>query len=95
MNNFTKEELESLYDCCEPGIYEDHPPLFWKVMLQEKIQYMIDNYCEHEEYKNLANVILCRKCDAVGVFKCNHEWMSMEHAYLQCKHCFRRKGMYE
>lgn len=26
---------------------------------------------------------------------CKHNWMNMEYKYLQCEHCFQRKGFYE
>lgn len=34
MNDFTKEELESLLLCCGPGIHDDHPLEDWKENLQ-------------------------------------------------------------
>lgn len=47
MNDFTKEELEHLYqmasDAC--GDYNE-PDLTYKV--RDKIQSLIENYCEHE-----------------------------------------------
>jgi hypothetical protein len=48
MNDFTKEELEDLWLCCQGGTYDDHPLEDWKEALGLKIQSMIDNYCEHE-----------------------------------------------
>jgi hypothetical protein len=60
MNDFTKEELESILDViiyaendvcnrsCEP----------WDAELSGKIQSMIDNYCDHE----WINGTYCEKC---------------------------------
>lgn len=65
MNDFTKEELESILnwgDCyCEFGsswTYKCHKPLM------DKIQSMIDNYCDHkEQYEDLDyNAMRCKKC---------------------------------
>ena len=54
MNDFTKEELESIIDFAEvyndfgsSWTYELHKPLI------SKIQSMIDNYCESEELKDI------------------------------------------
>jgi hypothetical protein len=82
MNNFTKEELESILNWgdvyCEFGAswsYKVHKPLI------DKIQSMIDSYCEHEckhesdgydyfkikEDEFLMDVLEKRKCQ----LKCN------------------------
>ena len=51
MNDFTKEELEDLLNCWASA---GDPPLIEKTMngwgdeMADKIQAMIDNYCEHE-----------------------------------------------
>jgi hypothetical protein len=49
MNDFTKEELELIFRMFHHFIYSP----YWKISdneheLKEKIQSMIDNYCEHE-----------------------------------------------
>jgi hypothetical protein len=43
MNDFTKEELEELI-----WLAKNIPYTMAKHPIYEKIQYMIDNYCEHE-----------------------------------------------
>lgn len=66
MNDFTKEELQELLICCDSGIYDDHPLEDWKAALQVKIQFMIDNYCEHST-RSEAEVFVdvCFDCDAM------------------------------
>ncbi len=56
MNEFTKEELETLQWAINEVRY-CHP-------LYEKIQFLIDNYCEHSElYEDLDSVAMrCKKC---------------------------------
>lgn len=62
MNDFTKAELEDLHDCCNGGIYDDHPLEDWKLALQNKIQYMIDNYCEHLKLHTARDATYCEDC---------------------------------
>ena len=50
MNDFTKEELKELY--CAYNIYCVTTNRYLDLILQNKIQSMIDNYCEHDEDKN-------------------------------------------
>ena len=66
VNNFTKEELNSLLSCVV---------CHWpdSVELIEKLQSMI------EKYKK----------------PCEHKWVNMAYAYMQCEKCFVRKGMHE
>lgn len=50
MNDFTKEELESLIGAFS---WIDEDPAYravggWDKELQSKIKFMIENYCEHE-----------------------------------------------
>lgn len=56
MNDFTKEELEKLrsaitnYDYCDDKLHD-------------KLQSLIDNYCEHQETENIGGwVWKCVKC---------------------------------
>jgi hypothetical protein len=65
MNDFTKEELESLLGCVEADnwIYADRGK-----SLQRKLQSMIDNYCE----------IKIPTMDDYVCFKCNEEWHQCE-----------------
>ena len=58
MNDFTKEELKSIMYCVKQmKIHIDgYNPL------KSKIQFMIDNYCEHEWYEHKQAGIVCKKC---------------------------------
>ena len=69
MNDFTKEELESIKNAM--GCLNINKILKGKVPtdveLINKIQSMIDNYCEHTESKTIVNydndfVSVCVKC---------------------------------
>ncbi len=56
MNDFTKEELEILWGACD-----QYSPAFGML---NKIQSMIDNYCEHEwrcwdDVDNTHECIIC------------------------------------
>jgi len=61
MNDFTKEELQIIYDNSNPCVTEEMRPIL------DKLKSMIDNYCDHEwenpccgcEY---AGRIYCDKC---------------------------------
>lgn len=46
MNEFTKEELEDIYNCV--WIYDDLHDDSTHEYLLKKLKSMIDNYCEHE-----------------------------------------------
>ena len=58
MNDFTKEELEDIYD----AIMDTSIAMLQH--LPNKIQSMLDNYCEHEWRRgvHLFNDIYCTKC---------------------------------
>jgi hypothetical protein len=66
MNEFTKEELNDLW-CglgwlIEARAYHKHKPIY---DLRQKIQSMIDNYCEHEDGGEIDIFVdVCRKCNA-------------------------------
>jgi len=67
MNDFTKEELQYLHEC----IYE-RPLWVTETMdkMREKLQSLIDNYCEHETRNVLSEngmwfVEKCKKCNRV------------------------------
>lgn len=67
MNDFTKEELQDLLICCYGGIDDDHPVEDYKIILQKKIQSMIDNNkCSHESngemYIRQKIEDKCKKC---------------------------------
>jgi hypothetical protein len=61
MNDFTKEELEYIYNyifngaaCISFGSHE---------IIKNKLQSMIDNYCEHEEtYYSSGDNLVCSHC---------------------------------
>ena len=48
MNDFTKEELETLYDCVVTKLYSPISTNARGELLSHKIATMIYNYCEHE-----------------------------------------------
>ncbi len=56
MNEFTKEELETIY------CHMENEPL----ELMNKVKYMIDNYCDHEQdgtlYLTTPHQFKCYKC---------------------------------
>lgn len=56
MNDFTKEELEDLH--CWGEVYTEFGQSWTYPLLKplmDKIQSMIDNYCEHPESKRMVN----------------------------------------
>jgi hypothetical protein len=61
MNKFTKQQLELLWCACDkyPAAYD----------LLDKIQSLIDNYCEHSESEANHNyeVEKCKKCGRLFV----------------------------
>jgi hypothetical protein len=67
MNDFTKEELEQLISWGE--IYTEFGQSWIDALnrpLIEKIQSMIDNYCEHTWFVYIDSdkrVLRCHKCD--------------------------------
>lgn len=60
MNNFTKEELERILE----GVtwWLDGDNALYCEQLIDKIQSMIDNYCEHTWTDGSGNIIICNKC---------------------------------
>lgn len=70
MNDFTKEELADLKDYINYAVSHSYGPTADKVdKIYNKIQSMIDNYCEHE---NIVTGAYPRsnppkKCEACGV----------------------------
>jgi len=59
MNDFTKEELKHILN----GDIELYPSTFSD--LRDKIQSMIDNYCEHKKY--VENIVTGWQCEKCGV----------------------------
>jgi len=66
MNDFTKEELEEIQYLIEER--EDKYGVFGRHNLGQKIQYLIDSYCNHEE-KTPGNRE-CFGCDKVFCSAC-------------------------
>lgn len=66
MNDFTKEELEYIFYCVDIVTNKnDEHDIYEK--LENKIQFMIDTYCEHE-WENICcqctmDKIYCHKCE--------------------------------
>lgn len=67
MNDFTKEELILILGLLR-GAYS--VSLHGKELRAEKIQSMIDNYCEH----NPTYTDECRTCNAVHCGNCEKRW---------------------
>ncbi len=65
MNDFTKEELEEIYYRLENAPQE----------LEDKIQSMIENYCEHEYIESINHCIDC----GVSEYRCN----KCSHVYYE------------
>ena len=62
MNKFTKEELINIYNAACYELHHGCPPIELE-HVKDKIQSMIDNYCEHE---NKQNGFLCQECVDCG-----------------------------
>lgn len=62
MNDFTKEELYSLLDFVTPeeGFWYKNPDIAYELM--DKIQSMIDNYCEHKNKCTNYDNLFCEDC---------------------------------
>ena len=62
MNDFTKEELERILDGVTWWLDSDNA--LYSEALVNKLQSMIDNYCEHEFviYNKEYNHVECIKC---------------------------------
>jgi hypothetical protein len=69
MNDFTKEELETIVDAFNHiyGAPEWRTTSGWDDELQAKIQSMIDNYCEHKDRAiDIGEApIICNTCGKV------------------------------
>lgn len=68
MNEFTKKELETIIDAFNfiYGAPSWRTIEGWDDELQDKIQSMIDNYCEHNESGGEVEIFVdtCSKCNA-------------------------------
>ena len=67
MNDFTKEELETLRDGLNYAVGNPCGFTADTVMpLYNKLQFLIDNYCEHEMgYGGSQEVYQCKKCGEI------------------------------
>lgn len=67
MNDFTKEELEVIFhELRESREWSENLVNPWPLL--DKIQSMIDNYCEHEqsgEVRDIDFIKVCTKCKEV------------------------------
>lgn len=61
MNEFTKEELKYIRDTMV-NIVEVYPDTELPYSIRDKIQRMIDNYCEHHWRTSAINAIYCVHC---------------------------------
>jgi hypothetical protein len=67
MNDFTKEELESMLSTIENvRIYTEIEN--WDEELAIKIQTMLDNYCEHEDFEDVP--VECERYGCDNTFCC-------------------------
>jgi len=66
MNDFTKDELEQIVAaiCCLDGFMDERGYPREDELLINKLQSMIDNYCEHETtYTDYdSQPVRCKKC---------------------------------
>jgi hypothetical protein len=66
MNDFTKEELKEIQDCLP---FSCNPKMGFTNKLFDKLQVMIDNYCEPDIYQTSSSVSHCSKCG-----KCSYHY---------------------
>lgn len=61
MNDFTKEELEHLFNelTCLTELYEE-PEIMYTI--KDKVETMIKNFCDHEFEIEYTPHNLCQKC---------------------------------
>lgn len=61
MNDFTKEELIQIYNFIERNKQDSYDDMRFKI-IEEKLQSMIDNYCDHD-YRHTNEVhFKCKNC---------------------------------
>jgi hypothetical protein len=74
MNDFTKEELETIATALLPGVYDDHPWDKDEETLHKKIKHMIANYCDHKyQYNTYDHSLQCKKCLTFMIPSQNYE----------------------
>lgn len=70
MNDFTKEELIDMHyairffwkNRCSYDLPSDEEDFTKSYDLMEKIQHMLDNYCDHKFEAFTSRTIRCKKC---------------------------------
>ena len=77
MNDFTRDELVTIQELIVWGDEGYNEPSLRVLSIQKKIQQMIDNYCNHENLKNVSQDLShrapcwetglrpCAKCEAI------------------------------
>ena len=76
MNDFTKEELEELRRCCNWVINcKDTHYTSITYALPEKLQSMIDNYCEHNSEGGECEIFVdtCSNCNQFMLRETHYE----------------------
>ena len=65
-NDFTKEELENILTCVNAISYNNEASSLTLKSSQDKIQSLIDNYCEHDTIGGEIDLFIdtCSKCNA-------------------------------
>ena len=79
MNEFTKEELSMMAD----GI----------VFIKNQCVMNNDQRLKLDNLDEKLCVMINNYCDPIPA--CEHKWLNMAYAYMQCEKCFSRKGMNE
>ena len=64
MNDFTKDELKTLSDILTLDLDDINPSC--QEELQNKLQFMIDNYCEHKSNPQFGDINYIEKCARCG-----------------------------
>lgn len=84
MNDFTKKELIAIEDAMK-DMLDIHTPQDGKSSLLNKIQSMIDNYCEYKINKDnpMYKCIRCGSKDIHAIFKIKYGL----HDWLLCNDC--------
>lgn len=106
MNDFTKEELQYIFYCTDIVTHGNDEHDIHEQLLN-KMSAMIENYCEHEYKKTLAEsgmyfISMCHKCldskpwtvfDEPIKPECEHNWQQGKHLFTDifCTKCYEVK----
>lgn len=66
MNDFTKEELGTILLLIDDDLNQDDGYVYvtdYREKLRDKVNNMIDNYCEQHEADEFENLDICKYCD--------------------------------